>query len=117
MTLLAKYEAWVLKLCKTLKCTKGQEGAILASRFSRLSMGNSLLEHYYYAKMLRVVVEDFSQDRKNLRWVEKLTGECERWDKVFESTLRVANEDASSVLTALVEGKIDIDLAVGLYNG
>ena len=117
MSLTSRYNAWYVKLSKNLHCSKGQGGAVLSSRVELLKLKEGLLGGREHSRILKSIVTDFSEDRKNLRWVQKLMNECERWDKTFEATLRVTSIPEKDVLEALVEGSIDIDLAVGLTNG
>ena len=117
MSLVNRYEAWFSKLTKNLTCSKGQEGAVLLSRVSMLKLEEGVLGGFVHIQTFKSVVEDFSKDRKNLRWVEKLIRDTERWQKTFEATLRVTMISEQNIVEAFVEGKINVDLAIGLLDG
>jgi len=117
MSLVTRYEAWYNKLTKNLSCSKGQEGAVLLSRVSLLEMEEGVLGGFVHIQTFKSIVEDFSNDRKNLRWVEKLIRDTERWKKTFEATLRVTPISEKCILEAFIEGKINVDLAIGLLDG
>jgi alkylhydroperoxidase family enzyme len=109
-----KYKLWLDRELKALRCSRWPEAAILLSRFQCLELRESLFGALDHSTKLNAVFVEFSNERQNLRWLEKLVHESSKWKLLFESTIRATQMSQEEIVEALVESQIDIEFAVNL---
>lgn len=114
MTHIKKYQNWFNKMGKDLVCSKRPESLELHKQFQCLELREDILGVKKHCEILHTLFTEFSKERKNLRWLEKLISECDQWGQVIHSVIRAQNVEEDVVLTALVKGEIQIDEAVDL---
>ena len=112
--LIDKYRVWVEKVVKNLQCSKGQEGNILLSRFQKLQLREDTMGALYHASKLCKVIGRFSDEKRTLKWSQKLERDCQMWKSLFASSIKAVEVDQEAVLNALVESEIDVEEAVSL---
>jgi len=109
-----RYASWVQKTKKNLTCAKGREGNELLSRFQTLELREDVLGCLNHSKILHKHIKEYGEEKQNIRWLEKLVFECERWEQLFDCTCRVSQLDKETIIQALIESEIDVEFAVNL---
>lgn len=109
-----RYKAWVNKMTVNLEKSKGAEGHLLRSRFQCLELREDLIGCLYHSTTLHSLIEEFGLERHNLRWVERLQVDCERWHHLFECSVRLSKLERDVIIQALVESNIDVEFAINL---
>jgi len=111
-----KYKTWVEKIVKNLRCSKGAESKALLARFQRLELREDELGAFHHVRTLHKLAREYAQERKNLRWLGRLVERLGKWEKLFESILRITEIDEDSVVEALAKDEIDEEFAIGLMQ-
>ena len=109
-----KYSTWFSKKIENIRYTKGAEGQLFTSRFQTLDLAESTLGAYHHVSIIYRLVREFSEERKNLRWVQKLISECDEWKQLFEAILYSTPVQGNQVIDSLVKGGIDCETAIDL---
>ena len=109
-----RYKLWYEKTEKNLQCSKGREGDEILVRLGSLSLREDILGCLNHSKVLHKHVLEFSEEKSDVRWLQKLVFECERWLQLFECTSRISQLDKDVIIQALIESEIDVDFAISL---
>jgi hypothetical protein len=99
-------------MSKELVCSKRPESLELHKQFQSLQLREDILGVKKHCEILNNLFTEFSKERKNLRWLEKLISECDQWGQVIHSVIRAQSVEEDVVLIALVRGEILIDEAI-----
>lgn len=112
--LVQRYKTWFSKKVENILCTKGTEGKQFTNRFQTLQLCENLLGAYHHASVMYSLAREFEEERKNLNWVRKFTEDCDGWKLLFESVLYNTPVSEDDVITSLVSGEIDCEMALDL---
>lgn len=111
-----RYMLWFDKMQKNLSCTKGAAAKELLLRFNGLTLVDDLIGYRQHSRTLARVVEEYSNEKPKLHWLQKLARDCTRWVTVFESTVSIKGLDTNTVVQALESDRLEIDEALGLIR-
>jgi len=111
-----KYKSWVEKVVKNLQCSKGEESKALLDRFCRLELREDMLGALHHVRVLHRIATEYSCERKNLRWLERLVEKCDKWEKLFVSAVHVTKIDEDVIAEALIKDEIADEFAIGLMQ-
>ena len=110
------YKDWHKKTIKSILCSRQPERLDLLHRFENLELRETLLGVRQHASKLLAILKEYQNERKNLRWLEKLTSDCERQVNQVESVLKLEKQQEFEIVRAVAKDEIDIELAIGLMQ-
>ena len=111
------YGRWFSKTRKNLTCTKGSAAKEFLCRFQSLGSDvDTMIEGLRHSERLLGLSEEYAEERKNLRWLEKFETDCKHWKLVFETMLSVHGCSCDDVVDSLLEGKVSIEEAIDLVR-